>query len=218
MRAARALALERMRTRIAADLHDDIGSSLSRISILSEVARRKVPPGEADALLGEIAETSRALVGSMSDAVWSIDPSQDDVRAVVARMRAFATDVLDGKGVAWSFDAPDDLRARLAPETRRELFLVFKEAVTNVARHSGARTARLRLEVFEDSLTLEVTDDGMGFAAGPARDLESSLRRGRGLVNMDVRAKRMGGRLSVISAPGIGARLDLVLPRARGDR
>jgi signal transduction histidine kinase len=152
----------------------------------------------------------------MSDAVWSIDPAEDDLGHVIARMRAFATDVLDGKGVEWSFDAPEDLRAHLAPETRRELFLVFKEAVTNVARHSGARVARLRLEVLEDSLTLEVTDDGKGFAAGPARDLESSLRVGRGLVNMQVRAKRMGGRLSVISTPGIGARLDLVLPRTKG--
>ncbi len=218
LRANRALALERMRARIAADLHDDIGSSLSRISILSEVARRKIGSGEAAALLGEIAETSRGLVGSMSDAVWSIDPAQDDVRAVIARMRAFATDVLDGKGVSWSFDAPEELQARLAPETRRELFLVFKEAVTNVARHSGARVARLRLEVSEDSLTLEVADDGKGFDATPARDLESSLHRGRGLLNMQVRARRMGGRLNVISAPGIGARLDLVLPRAKGDR
>ena len=74
VRAGRALALERVRARIAADLHDDIGSSLSRISILAEVARRKIPGGEADALLGEIAETARSLVGSLSDAVWSIDP------------------------------------------------------------------------------------------------------------------------------------------------
>lgn len=216
-RAARDLALERMRARIAADLHDDIGSNLSRISILSEVARRKSPGGEADALLAEIAETARALVGSMSDAVWSIDPAQDDLGNVVARMRSFATDVLDGKGIAWTFDAPPGPDARLAPETRRELFLVFKEAVTNVARHSGARVARLRFEVLEDSLTLEVTDDGKGFAAGPARDLDSSLRRGRGLVNMKTRVERMGGSLRVISAPGIGARLDLVLPRAKGD-
>lgn len=216
-RVHRDLALERMRARIAADLHDDIGSSLARISILSEVARRKVGSGEAAALLGEIAETSRSLVGSMGDAVWSIDPAEDDMGHVIARMRAFATDVLDGKGVTWSFDAPEGLRERLAPETRRELFLVFKEAVTNVARHSGARVARLTLEVFEDSLALQVADDGKGFDARPARDLESSLRRGRGLLNMQVRAKRMGGRLSVISAPGIGARLDLVLPRAKGE-
>jgi signal transduction histidine kinase len=217
-RANRDLSLERMRARIAADLHDDIGSSLARISILSEVARLKAGSGEAAALLGEIAETSRSLVGSMSDAVWSIDPAEDDLGHVVARMRAFATDVLDGKGVAWTFDAPGENRTRLAPETRRELFLVFKEAVTNVARHSGARVARLRLEVLEDALTLEVGDDGKGFAPGPAPDLESGLRRGRGLVNMQARAARMGGSLSVISAPGIGVRLDLVLPRGRGKK
>jgi signal transduction histidine kinase len=216
MRAHRDLALERMRSRIAADLHDDIGSSLSRISILSEVARRKVPPGEADALLGEIAEMSRALVGSMSDAVWSIDPAQDDLAHVVARMRKFATDVLDGTGIAWSFDAPEDRRVRVEPETRRELFLVFKEAVTNVARHSAARSARLHLEVLADSVTLEVADDGKGFDAAPARDLDSSLNRGRGLLNMQVRARRLGGSLAVSAERGRGARLVLVLPIHRG--
>ncbi len=215
-RANRVLALERVRARIAADLHDDIGSSLSRISILSEVARRKVPPGEADALLGEIAEMARSLVGSMSDAVWSIDPAQDALERVVARMRKFATDVLDGTGIAWSFDAPEDVRVRVEPETRRELFLIFKEAVTNVARHSGARNARLRLELLAGSLTLEVADDGRGFDASPARDLDSSLHRGRGLLNMKVRAKRLGGSLTVEAEPGHGARLVLVLPLAEG--
>jgi signal transduction histidine kinase len=214
LRVQRVLALERVRARIAADLHDDLGSSLSRISILSEVAKRKVPEGEAAALLAEIAETARSLVGAMSDAVWSIDPKEDDVAHVVARMRSFATDVLDGKGITWSFEAPEAPEAHLSSETRRELFLVFKEAVTNVVRHSGARQARLRLQVLADSVALEVTDDGKGFDTQPARDLGSSLKRGRGLLNMQVRAKRMGGRLSVISAPGIGARLDLVLPRA----
>lgn len=214
-RAARALALESVRSRIAADLHDDIGSSLSRISILSEVARRKAPDGDVGALLGEIAETSRGLVGAMSDAVWSIDPAADDLRQVIARMRSFATDVLDGKGISWSFDAPEEPRTRLAPETRRELFLIFKEAVTNVARHSAATQARLSLEVGGGSVTLKVADDGRGFDTSPARDLGSSLKRGRGLLNMQVRAKRVGGSLTVVSAPGSGAWLALVLPVAR---
>jgi signal transduction histidine kinase len=212
LRVGRVLMLERVRARIASDLHDDIGSSLTRIAVLSEVARRKVGGGEAGTVLGEIAETARALVGSMSDAVWSIDPAQDDLAHVIARMRKFATDVLDGKGIAWTFDAPPEPGARLAPETRRELFLVFKEAVTNVARHSGAKSARLRLEILAGSLTLEVADDGKGFDARPARDLDSSLRRGRGLLNMQLRAKRQGGSLAVAAEPGRGARLVLVLP------
>ena len=213
-RANRLLALERVRARIAADLHDDIGSSLSRIAILSEVARRKIPPGEADALLGEIAETARSLVDSMSDAVWSIDPAQDDLAHVITRMRKFATDVLDGAGIAWSFDAPGELRVPVGSETRREMFLVFKEAVTNVVRHSGAKTVRLRLELLAGSLTLEVVDDGKGFDVEPVRDLDSSLHRGRGLLNMKVRAKRLGGSLDVAAEHGRGARLVLVLPLA----
>lgn len=215
-RASRTLALERVRARIAADLHDDIGSSLTRISILSEVARRKAGDGETAVLLGEIADTARSLVGSMSDAVWSIDPAEDDVHHVVARMRQFATDVLDGAGIAWAFDAPEEPRERVPPETRRELFLVFKEAVTNVARHSGARSVRLSLEVLAESITLVVEDDGHGFDSSPATDLHSSLRRGRGLLNMQVRAKVMGGSLTLTSAQGQGTRLVLVLPLEKG--
>jgi ligand-binding sensor domain-containing protein/signal transduction histidine kinase len=209
------LEIVRVRTRIAADLHDDIGSSLTRIAILSEVARRKVGEGEASTLLGEIAETTRTLVDSMSDAVWSIDSKKDDLRNVVVRMRTFATDVLDGKGIAWTFDAPAEPGARLAPEIRRELFLVFKEAVTNVARHSGARTATLKLQLDADRVVLEIADDGRGFEAKPAHDLDSSLQRGRGLLNMQVRAKRIGGDLTVTSASERGARLVLVLPLQR---
>jgi signal transduction histidine kinase len=211
-RAKRLLALERVRARIAEDLHDDIGSSLSRISILSEVARRKIPDAEVAALLAEIAETSRALVGAMRDAVWSIDPAQDELRLVVARMRGFAADVLDGAGIAWTFETSGDPDARLEPETRRELFLVFKEAVTNVVRHSAATRVSLRFDVRAPGATLRVEDDGRGFDAAPARDLTSSLGSGRGLLNMQVRALRRGGRLSVTSGPGEGTRLVLVLP------
>ena len=131
-------------------------------------------------------------------------------------MRSFASDVLDGKGIAWSFQAPEDPRDHVPPETRRELFLVFKEAVTNVARHSGATHARLALEIRAGTLHLEVADDGKGFDASPAHDLTSSLERGRGLLNMQVRALRKGGRLTVTSEPGGGARLVLALPLAAG--
>jgi len=131
-------------------------------------------------------------------------------------MRSFASDVLDGKGIAWTFEAPEDPRERLEPETRRELFLVFKEAVTNVARHSGATRARLALAIRGGAVTLEVEDDGKGFDASPARDLTESLERGRGLLNMQVRALRRGGKLTVTSSPGSGARLALTLPLAAG--
>ena len=211
-RLRRDLEIERIRARIAEDLHDDIGSSLTRIAILAEVARQKVGEGEAATLLSEIAETTRALVGSMSDAIWSIDSKQDDLRPIVAPMRAFATDVLDGKGISWTFDAPAEPGARLAPEIRRELFLIFKEAVTNVARHSGARTAALKLALEANRVVLEVEDDGIGIEAQPAHDLHSSLHRGRGLLSMQVRAMRKGGELTIAPAAEKGTRLVLVLP------
>lgn len=216
LRARRDLSLARVRARIAEDLHDDIGSSLSRITILSEVARSKANDPDVAALLAEIAETSRALVGAMRDAVWSIDPKEDELRLVIARMRAFAADVLDGAGIAWTFETAGNPDARVPPETRRELFLVYKEAVTNVVRHAGATRVALKLDVASETATLEVEDDGRGFETAPARDLTSSLGGGRGLLNMQGRALRRGGTLAVTSSPGRGARLVLALPLEGG--
>lgn len=213
-------ALERLRTRLASDLHDDLGSSLSRISILSEVARRQVGAANAETakILGEISETARAVVEQLGDAVWSVDPRGDTMRHVVSRMRRFASDVLDGSGISWRLDAPDDVSSRrIGSEARRQLFLVFKEAVTNVVRHSGCKSATLRLAIEGSMATLEVADDGRGFESEPAHDLSSSLRRGRGLLSMQVRAGQMGGKLTVTSSPGEGVRLVLTLPLRAGD-
>ena len=221
VRRERNRSLERLRARLAEDLHDDLGSSLSRIAILSEVVRKKI--GTADAgtaeILGEISETARSLIDALGDAVWSVDPRGDTLGHVVSRMRRFAGDVLDGRGIKWRLDAADGkLDVRVGSETRRQLFLVYKEAVTNVARHSGARSAVLRVSVEDGSLTLEVSDDGRGFELEPASDLSSSLGRGRGLLNMKVRAARSGGKLGVSSAPGEGTRLVLVLPLRPGTK
>ena len=207
----RKLELERIRTRIASDLHDDIGASLTRIAMLSEVAQRQdadKAPGVAHRLT-QIAEDARAVIDSMSDIVWAINPRRDDFASVVERVRSFASDTLGAAGVRWQMEvAPQLEHQHLSPEQRRALYLIFKEAVSNIARHAGCRRASCRITFEQQTLVALVADDGRGLPV----ETQHNGRGGRGLENMRARAAGIGGRLEVESEPGGGTRLRLVLP------
>ncbi len=226
-RVRRLLEIERIRTRIAADLHDDIGASLSRMAILIEVVKQEGRqsgylngPGVRSAqMLTEIADSARDLVNSMSDIVWSIDPSRDELGQVVTRTRQFAADVLDAQGVNWQFLASADVeKVKLDPEQRRHLFLIFKEALNNIARHAKAKAVSMSLTIHKHQLLVEIADDGCGFTPQPADATIAVLpksRGGNGLGNMLARAAELNGTLTIVSAPGKGTRLILSLPLKR---
>ncbi len=201
-----AVAVERVRTRLATDLHDDVGSSLARISILSEVGRRDLDPaGEAARLFGEIGETSRGVIDALGDVIWSIDPRRDDLQSLADRLRHFATDLLEGRGITCRIELPAGGAAiDLPAEPRRHLFLLLKEAVTNAARHSGAKSVIVTFRVGDRTLSVEIADDGAGFDAA-ARDVPEA--EGRGLENMRTRAQALGGTFTIASSPGAGTRL-----------
>jgi signal transduction histidine kinase/streptogramin lyase len=208
----RQLALERMRTGIASDLHDDLGAGLASIAISSELARR-APQGEAQAVMGEVAELARDLRGSMSELVWAIDPRNDSLAEATLGMRHFASDLLAGDGTALAFRAPDETelaRRPIAPDRRRQLALWFKEAVVNVARHAGASRVEIELVLEPAGLALSIRDDGRGF--DPA-----AQHAGQGLHNLRRRARELGGSVAIESAPGKGCcvRLDVPLQRSR---
>jgi signal transduction histidine kinase len=209
-RVSRLLAVERMRTRIATDLHDDIGSGLSQIAVLSEVIRQRRPEDpEIARPLDRIATTARELVDSMSELVWAINPRRDSLVDLSQRMRRFASDLLPARGIALTFRAPAGVdEIRLGADVRRHVFLVFKEAVNNLARHSGAAHANLDLSVDAGRLILVVADDGCGF--DPAAD-----DRGQGMASMRSRARAAGGTLEIDSAPQRGTRLRLQVPLGR---
>jgi signal transduction histidine kinase len=220
-RVRRLIELERVRTRIATDLHDDIGASLSRMAILSEVVKRqKGTNGEQSTdMLSEIADSARGLVDSMSDIVWSIDPRRDDLRNVVQRVRQFASDVLEARDIEWTFQVPQELdRIRLGPEQRRHLYLIFKEAVNNIARHADCHRVSLSINFDARHLLCEITDDGRGFAPKSNGEASSNGRGGHGLVNMQARARELGGRLDIDSEPGGGTRLKLTFPLRKARR
>ncbi len=207
---SRMLELERVRARIAADLHDDLSSSLSRISILSELVRRRIADPEAveATLLDQIGETARELMETIGDIVWAIDARRDDLESLLARIRRFAGDLLEARGVNVLFAAPEGAAGiSLRPEAKRELYLVLKEAVHNAARHARAREVRIEVAETRGELVAEVRDDGVGFAPGAAG--QAAPRSGHGLHNIRARAAKVGAKLSVDSAPGAGTRVRL---------
>jgi signal transduction histidine kinase len=214
LRLRRRVELEAVRTRIATDLHDDIGSNLSRIAILTEVARHDLD-GASPAVkerLEHVASISRDLVDSMGDIVWAINPARDRLRDLTRRMRHFAEDVLAARDIALRFRAPTDGdELALGPGVRRELFLVFKEAVHNVARHSDCRSVEIDLGTADGWLVLRVWDDGRGL--GPRRVADPG--GGNGLPSMKRRAEGLGGTLDVVSGPGGGTALALRVPVGR---
>ncbi len=204
----RLVELEQVRKRIATDLHDDIGSTLTRISLLSEVAQRRERSIETSDVgsLATIAGLSRELVDSMSDIVWAINPERDHLGDLTQRMRHFASDVFAARGIEFHFRFPDSERdIRLGANFRRELFLIFKEAVSNTARHSECTETEIVFTVDHGVVRMNFRDNGRGFDMLSKSD-------GHGLASMKARAQGLGGRLEVVSDERRGTTLDFVIP------
>lgn len=213
-RIARVIELERVRTRIATDLHDDIGSSLSKIAILSEVARQRNGFGAGDENgrddknepLEIIANTSREMVDSMSDIVWAINPERDRLSDLIQRMRHFAEELLDAQDVAYQFRVPENLKdIALGADQRREIYLIFKECVNNLVKHSGASEAEISVRLENENLIIEVRDNGRGFDVAQKSNGGGNGFGGNGLRNMKKRAEKCGGEFRVNSQTGDGA-------------
>jgi len=209
-RVARLLELERVRTRIATDLHDDIGSSLTQIAILSEVAERRMTQPDPAVVqpISRVSSISRELVDSMSDIVWAIDPKHDRLFDLAARMRRFAADMLATRRIALRFRSPDELHdVPIDADQRRQMFLVFKEAVHNAVRHSRCTEIQIDFGLEAQHLVLRVSDNGTGFDAAGATE-------GHGLASMDARTRAIGGALEVTSRPGRGTIVRFEVPLA----
>jgi signal transduction histidine kinase len=213
-RVTQMLKLERMRTAIATDLHDDIGASLSQIAILSEVARVKGDGRGPDAPLERVAALARELVDSMSDIVWSIRSEPHSMDSLVRRMREFALDVLASQGIDF------DLRViqpggdtEFSLQVRRQLFLLFKECIHNAARHSGCAAVVAGLRIADGEVVLIVEDDGRGL--NPEERIPGSVG-GTGIPGMRRRVEELGGSMQLTSQPGHGCTVAIRLPLKRG--
>lgn len=205
-RVSRLVELERVRARIATDLHDDIGAGLSRIAVLSEVARHEAGGAPVNERLSVIASASRELVDSMSDIVWVVNPQRDQLRDLTQRMRRFASDVFAGRDVQLSFRLPaPEQHLKVGADVRRQVFLIFKEGINNIVRHSGCAVVEVELIVENGGFRLLVRDNGRGFDPEAASE-------GNGLSSMRARARMIGGVLELESELGRGTNLTLRAP------
>jgi signal transduction histidine kinase/ligand-binding sensor domain-containing protein len=207
-RTARLIELERVRTRIATDLHDDIGANLSLIAMMSEVARGQFQRDDhrLKEWFSTIATTSRDTVDAMSDIVWAVNPKRDQLSDLTQRMRRFADDIFAARDIALHFHAAEPGRdVRLGADVRREVFLIFKETINNMVRHSECNNANVELNVERGWLVLQMNDDGKGL------DLPRT-NEGNGLASMRQRAKKLGGTLEVVSPNGHGTTVTLRVP------
>jgi signal transduction histidine kinase len=202
-RSRQILRLQEIRNAIAADLHDEIGSTLNSISIFSEVAKQK-DERHAEAL-EMIGESSRTVLETMSDIVWTINTDNDSFEKIIFRMNSFAHNVFSAKGIEYSFNTDETLNEKkLSLEDRRNFYLVFKEAVNNIVKHSGAAEVGISLIDHKSHILMSIRDNGRGFDSRQ----ETS---GNGLKNMQRRATAMKARLEISSLSGRGTQIDLAI-------
>ncbi len=213
-RLKRRLQVAQLRASLSRDLHDDIGSTLSSISILSNVARKKAEvAGDLDAAasLDKISDRSQRLMRNMSDIVWSVDPNKDTLEELLMRMREFATSVLEGAGITHTIDFPQNAPTiTLSAETKNNLYLVFKEAINNVVKHANAKHVEVVIRMSDGTFRLVIIDDGSGMDPSAA----TNGHGGNGVRNMRSRATELKADLRIITAQGGGTKLMLDMPMA----
>jgi signal transduction histidine kinase len=198
-----------VRQKIASDLHDDIGSTLNSISVYSEVAalQFEANPGNAKQLLYKMGGASRQMIETMNDIVWAINPQNDQFENVIQRMQYFAGELLSGKDILLRFDVDATAKSiKLPMEKRKNIYLIFKEAINNAYKYSHASTVSVSIAARANHLIMTISDDGSGFIpSGPAT-------QGNGLENMKFRSKEIRAHLHITSGPKHGASIELKVP------
>lgn len=202
--------LERERARIAQDLHDDLGASLTRVSLLSELVKAdKDNPAQVETHASKISHSAQQTVRALEEIVWALRPGSDSVQSLIEYVAHFASELFEGDRAHCRLDLQQELPARsLPPELRHNLFLIVKEALTNALKHAGAKEVRVQARAGADWLEFVVEDDGRGFH--PREELDQA-GKGQGLGNMQRRAETIGGTLDIKSTPGKGTRVRLLV-------
>jgi signal transduction histidine kinase/ligand-binding sensor domain-containing protein len=204
-------ALERERTRISQDMHDDVGARLTEIGILSEMVKKDIVGGGRAATHAQrISEASREVIANISEIIWAINPANDSVDDLAAYLRQYASRYLEPTSVKPRFDFPDEMPFhQLTAEQRRNVFLVVKEALNNVVKHSGATEVLTKLDFPVAGIGISIDDNGRGF------DTAMPSRFGNGLRSMEKRMADIQGMFAVHSEPGKGTRIVLSIPMIR---
>ncbi len=203
-RLRQAVQMRLVRNHIAADLHDEIGATLSGIGILSSLAQKKLDELHPSfGLLGRINDDALSIGNTMDDIVWSINPKNDDLESIIARMSRYAAELFDAKDIDYQIVIPENLKdVKLSMEQRRDVYLIFKEAVNNLVKYSKCKNALVEIKVGKQ-FELLIRDDGKGF--NPLMETDRN-----GLKNMKNRAKNLNGNLKIESEIAMGTSIKLI--------
>ncbi len=203
------LKLQSVRNNISADLHDDIGARLTSINLLSALGEQKIhEPLEASDYLKRIATEVQSSGEALDDIVWSINTRNDSMNEITARMRRYAAEIFDSTSIQYSIYVDDmPVQLKLPMEKRRNLFLIYKEAINNIYKHASASEVKISIATTNHMLIMEISDNGKGF------DLQQPTHR-NGLKNMQYRMQKPGGLVVINSSPGNGTTVKIELPVA----
>ena len=205
-------ALERERTRIARDMHDELGASLTRIALMSDLAAgdAHLLPPETGRQLGAIAGAARTVSGTLDEIVWMVNPNNDTLARLVGYLAESAGEFLASTEIGLTLDLPEQVPAYAVPSAvRHHLVLVVREALNNVVKHAGARSVGLRIVLGNEALTVVIADDGRGFTS------DTVAPSSNGLINSRQRLASVDGSYQIESRPGGGTIVTLTLPLPR---
>jgi signal transduction histidine kinase len=199
------LEIQKVRNRIASDLHDEVSSTLSSITFFTEAIEKNKEREKSAKYLKLISSSAGEAKEKMSDIIWSIDPEHDNWENLITKCKRYASDLFESKNIQYQLMFPEETRGKIEIELRQNIWLMFKELVTNVARHSKAEFVEVVVDMTGKNLVIEVKDNGKGF------DLDR-INKGNGLINIQKRAEQLGGMASLKSKEGQGTEWKIVIP------
>jgi signal transduction histidine kinase len=201
------LKMQQLRNNISRDLHDEIGSSVSSVNMLSMVAKKQLGDEHpVTPLLTQIGLSAQNAGDSINDIIWSIHPKNDSIERIILRMKELAAEMLEPNDIAYQLDFDNQLTQLDMPmQDRRHLFMLYKEALNNIIKYAGCKNAFLSIQVIDKNLVMKIEDDGIGFDT-------ANYKPGNGLVNMQHRAAEMKAELVITTAPGKGCSIVLHYP------
>ena len=209
VRIDRIIAEQKLRNKIARDLHDDIGSTLSGIKLFSSMAQNKLQEENSGALdlVERIGERSEKMIEAMSDIVWSINPVNDSMEKMLVRMKQYAAEMMEPKNINYSFSANEKLtKAKIDQRIKKEIYLIFKEIINNAVKHSECTEVLIEINLSGKNLEMIVSDNGIGI------DLLNLNGNGNGLNNFKHRAKEIDGEIKITSEQKEGTAVRLIVP------
>jgi len=202
------LEVEKLRNKISGELHDDIGSTLSGISMYSHMTNGLLQSGQYDKArdsVGVIQNSANEIVGKLSDLVWALNSCNDPLTNMLERTEKYGEEMCRAKGIAFTANfSPAAIKENLPMECKRQIYLICKEAINNAVKYSDAASIHLTIEKQAAHFLVEIKDDGKGFSTG----VDSS---GNGLKNMKKRAEEIGGKLSIESIKEKGTTITLLM-------